>query len=582
MAVLAALCLSYASAGELSLSLHAIQGRGPASPYEGKRVRVTDVIVTAVGERGYFVQQPEPRTDGDPETSEGLYVFGRVPPGLEPGERVSVTGRVIEFHGHTQLTETGEVRRQGRGPLPPAVKLDRGHDGAWESLESMRVFVRQGLVVAPSDRHGEVRVSADGHRPVRLAETPEVQPLLEMDPDALGGDFGLLVSPRPFSAEGVLVYRHGDYSLWPTELRLGVAPELPRAVRSGREGELVVASFNLHYLFDHRRAADEPRTEEAVYRRRLDKLETWFEKILQCPDVVAVQEVEVPSVLENLAAETDCGYRALFARGTGNLALGYLIGRDAKPVHGVRALGVDERLEDGTALFDRAPLLLELRTPAGELVLVNLHLRSMRGLGDDPRVAVKRRAQAEALADIAGDLLDDHDGRVLLIGDFNALPFNDGYVDIMGRIAAGDGGQRLLPVWSRLPKEERYSYLYRGHAQMLDHAMAGPALDAWIRHVEFARGNADAPYAAADDPATALGASDHDPLVIYLETSSSPIRSPSRTGSPGSNASRHVARSRSNSRITVEPMLNRPISVPRSRLTCSGPNCQWAGRRRWP
>lgn len=510
-------CLSSACAREEGpLRIHDIQGTGNRSPHEGARVSLEGMAVTAVGDRGFFVQEPDARTDGDPRTSEGLYVYGEVPEALKTGDRVALQGRVVEFHGHTQLKPTAPVRVTGAGRIPAPRELPGGRDADLEALESMRVSVRDAVIASPSDEHGEVRIAPDGERPLRLRESPELRRLPEMDPAGLGGPRRRLASPRAFSADGVLVYRYGDFVLWPTRLEPGEAPKLPRPVRKAEDGEFTVASYNLRLFYDERRVAGEPVVDAATFRDRLSKHARWLEDLLGCPDVVAVQETETPRALSRLAAETECGYRAFAGEGHTHLALGYLIAPGVELVEAVRPVGAGERMAgSGRRLFDRPPLKAVVQVPGGRLTLLNVHLRSMRGLGRDPRVIVKRRDQADALHRLAGDARESG-GRVLVLGDFNALPFDDGYVDVLRRVAGGSGPDGLVPALDRLPRAERYSYLYRGHGQLLDHALMDPALAERLTHAAFARGNADAPAAWAADARSPLRASDHDPFVVYF------------------------------------------------------------------
>ncbi len=515
-------CLSLACEREGALRIHHVQGIEDASPYEGDRISLDGVAVTAIGERGFFVQEPEHRTDDDARTSEGLYVYGNVPSALEVGDRLALQGRVIEFHGHTQLKPDGNVRILGPGETPAATLLRGEPKVSLEALESMRVSVPEGLVVSPTDEHGVVSIATDGNRPVRSADARELTPLPEMDPAGLGGAEYRLASPRPFSADGVLVYRYGDFVLWPTRLELGEPPALPRPVRDARRGELALASYNLRLFFDETGVSDEPVAEAGSFRRRLDKHAGWLGRVLRCPDVVAVQEVEAPSVLSRLAGESGCGYRAFAGEKHSDLALGYLLGPEVELEVGVRPVGVRARMPGtGRRLFDRPPLKAVIRTPDGPLTLFNVHLRSMRGLGREPRVTVKRRAQADALNDLVNEARARGE-RVVVLGDFNALPFDDGHVDVLGRVAAGDGSDHLAQAWQRLPPAERYSYLYRGHGQMLDHALIDPALAGRVTDVLFARGNADAPVVLGREEGTLLRASDHDPFVLYLRNSRQP------------------------------------------------------------
>ena len=107
---------------------------------------------------------------------------------------------------------------------------------------------------------------------------------------------------------------------------------------------------------------------------------------------------------------------------------------------------------------------------------------------------------------------------------------SDGYVDVVGHIM-GDfnaaeslqSGQdlvdpNLINLIDDLPAAERYSFVFEGNAQALDHALASQSADLWLRGMQYGRGNADAAENLITDPSTALAASDHDGLVVYLMT----------------------------------------------------------------
>jgi hypothetical protein len=116
-----------------------------------------------------------------------------------------------------------------------------------------------------------------------------------------------------------------------------------------------------------------------------------------------------------------------------------------------------------------------------------------------------------------------------VVGDFNAFEFSDGYVDVVGQIAGDfDPSESLLSgpdlvepnltnqVLSQ-PTEERYSFVFGGSAQSLDHALTNEVLGPFVRGFEHGRGNADAPLVRIDDDTTPLRSSDHDGLVLFVE-----------------------------------------------------------------
>ncbi|MBS0583249.1 MAG: hypothetical protein JSS42_09125, partial [Proteobacteria bacterium] len=94
------------------LSIMDIQGHGARSSYagSGSTLGTTYVttpstgrqnIVTAVGPKGFFVQDTV--GDGDLTTSDGIYVYLGVAPSVAVGDLVTVTGRVQEFSGSTEI-----------------------------------------------------------------------------------------------------------------------------------------------------------------------------------------------------------------------------------------------------------------------------------------------------------------------------------------------------------------------------------------------------------------------------------------------------------------------------------------------
>ena len=69
-----------------------------------------------------------------------------------------------------------------------------------------------------------------------------------------------------------------------------------------------------------------------------------------------------------------------------------------------------------------------------------------------------------------------------------------------------------------LPPAERYSFVFGGSAQVLDHMLTTANLADFVRDVAFARGNADAPASLQTDPSTPLRTADHDGEVLFVMT----------------------------------------------------------------
>ncbi|MEE8524577.1 MAG: hypothetical protein V3T72_11650, partial [Thermoanaerobaculia bacterium] len=193
-------------------------------------------------------------------------------------------------------------------------------------------------------------------------------------------------------------------------------------------------------------------------------------------------------------------------------------------------------------LHDRPPLLLEatyvgpppLAGTSFSIAVMNLHQRSLSGIddpGDGERVRSKRFEQAQSVAQKVQSLQISNPAVPLMVaGDFNAYEFTDGYVDVTGHIA-GDFDPSLSLVTGpdlvdpdldlrvlRLPPEERYSFIFDGNGQVLDHSLTSAAAAPFARDMAYGRGNADAARIFLDDDSTSLRASDHDGFVQYFST----------------------------------------------------------------
>src|SRR5262249_61563848 len=62
------------TAAPLNLSIHDIQGPGDTSPFAGRLVSTTGIVI-GVKSNGFFIQNPDSAVDSDPNTSEGVFVF---------------------------------------------------------------------------------------------------------------------------------------------------------------------------------------------------------------------------------------------------------------------------------------------------------------------------------------------------------------------------------------------------------------------------------------------------------------------------------------------------------------------------
>jgi uncharacterized repeat protein (TIGR01451 family) len=404
---------------------------------------------------------------------------------------------------------------------------------------------------------------------------------IRVDSDSLVGGplidagFGAVVT----GLVGPLDYTFRTYSISPDPgASIGVmGGPVATAVTTPMAQEFTVGSYNVERLFDtvNDPGIGEPVPTPAAFDMRLNKASLGIRNFLRMPDVLGVVEVENLTTLQALAArisadalaasQPDPEYDAYLVEGNdvGGIDVGFLVKTgsvDGGTTPRVEVVEVQQEL-DGTlfvnpdssteTLNDRPPLRLNaiIHHPNGAsfpvTVIVN-HLRSLNGVNSETagsngwptegaRVRAKRLEQAEDLANLvqARQTADPAES-IILVGDFNAFEVNDGLGDSMGVIdgtpvpdnetaVPGDGVDLVNPdldnLFDTAPASERYSFIFDGNAQSLDHLLVNQPLitGTTARRVEHPRINADFPETARNDGTTPVRLADHDPLVGFFQ-----------------------------------------------------------------
>jgi len=542
-----------------------IQGKGASSPLVGQQVTTEGVVVGDYQEpdqlRGFFLQ--DPIGDGDPETSDGLFVFTPSGPPVNAGDYVRITGKVREFasSGDTQgtLTELEEVRSSlvcasGISVRPTPVSLPVGNPNDLERYEGMLVSFPQTLTVTEVynlGRFGEIGLAANGrlYHPNNgngLGDTAEGNPRRRI----LLDDGSNTQNPRPIpylsaadtsgtrrvgdsltGLTGILSYGFSSYRVQPVGA-VGFAPANPRPqAPEDVGGSLRVASYNVLNYFTTlgRRGAGD----QAELERQRAKLVAALRAL--DADVVGLIEIENngDGALNDLvgALNAALGASTYAAVPTGTLgtdeikvALIYKPAR-VKPEGAFRV--------DDDPVYSRPPLAQTFRDQGGGrfTVVVN-HLKSKGSCPSDPKDpnqdygqgcwnALRVQQTQRLLSFIQGLQATDPD--VLVVGDLNAYAQEEP-LEVLTRA----GLENLI---RRIPAKERYSYVYNGESGNLDHALATSSLAAQVSGVTEWHINADEPRVLdynlefkPDDryAPTPFRSSDHDPLLIGLRLSPDP------------------------------------------------------------
>ncbi|MBB4127619.1 hypothetical protein GGR77_002941 [Xanthomonas translucens] len=372
---------------------------------------------------------------------------------------------------------------------------------------------------------------------------------------------------------GPLDYSFRRYTIYPE-----TAPTVqcngadqPKPAPAPQADDVNVATYNMERFFDDQNdpAIGEPVLTTAAYQARLNKASLAIRNYLNTPDILGTVEVESLSVLQTLASrvnsdavaagQPDPQYVAYLQEGNdvGGIDVGFLV-KTAAVGAGVARVEVLSVSQEGKAttwtepgggtslLNDRPPLLLKAIVHFADgrtlpLTVVEVHQRSLNGAETDDasglRIRAKRQAQAVFLANLLqARQVADPTEQLLVMGDFNAFEFNDGYVDAMGTVTGlpsadaqtvvdGDGADLVTPDLYNLTllstPDQSYSYVYDGNVQSLDHILANRALMNSEQVATLSEGharlNADFPAIARNDANSPARLSDHDPAVVLLK-----------------------------------------------------------------
>jgi len=279
---------------------------------------------------------------------------------------------------------------------------------------------------------------------------------------------------------------------------------------SAPAASLSILSQNMNRLFDDVDDGNrEERLSSDLFQRRVNDAAIRYAANFELPHIIALQEVENLNVLEQVAERISERYGIVYqtilipGQDISSINLGFLV-QDVVKIKKVEQLFRENRLPfDSSPLFSRPPLLLEACYLARCLHLLNLHLRSMRGIGSathGERVVLKRHHQAETIA-----LWINHQQKLdpalelMLLGDFNALTPADEYVDIAGLLLGNPDNSRadliardlinpdLVDLTRRIPQKQRYSYIYRQRKQQLDYMFVSASLAERLSHISYSR-----------------------------------------------------------------------------------------------
>lgn len=420
----------------------------------------------------------------------------------------------------------------------------------FESLEGMRVTAQNLRVVSGTNGFGEIfAVVDDGAGATGLSDrgTLNISPD-DFNPERVQVQFDSGVFDFAFpdvnvgdnlgDVTGVVGYGFGNFEIVATEdftsqiVAGGLQPEVSTLTKSN--DQLTVASYNVLNLDPNDGDGDAD-----IADGQFAAIASQIVNNLNAPDIVALQEVQDNSgsandgvtaadvTLQTLvdAIATAGGPTYAFidnpfignntsgGQPGGNIRTAYLydpsrINLVEGSVETIGGQGQGEAFEGA-----RLPLVASFEFNGEAVTLVNNHFSSKGGsapilgtaqpfeaLQEDPTVngsLDERQAQSEAVQDYVSGLLgNDPSANVVVLGDLNEFEFVS---PLTGLESAG-----LNNLTNTLPENERYSYIFQGNSQSLDHILVSDSLAATAEY--------DAVHVNAEF-ADGLQASDHDPLL---------------------------------------------------------------------
>jgi hypothetical protein len=344
---------------------------------------------------------------------------------------------------------------------------------------------------------------------------------------------------------GPLDFTFSNYKIVPEGPLVSTADMTAVPVPAPAANEFTIAGYNIENF-----TGDEAQRRKAALAVRT---------VLRSPDVIGLIEIGGLAALEALAeqinndaiaaGEANPAYVAkLIPSGEGTQHVGFLVKTSRVDIQAVTQELAGETFR-GTFLHDRPPLVLRASVtrsglaPEPIIVVVN-HLRSFIDIdlvsAEGERVRAKRTVQAESLALLLQSLQTDNPGvPVISVGDYNAYEFNDGHTDPMAILKGTPTPDELIVVdvspdsinpdyfnlTERLPAAERYSFIFEGTPQALDHVLVNRSAHVLFQRYAIARNNADfgerSPVRV--DVTRPEGNSDHDMPVAYFAFTGTPV-----------------------------------------------------------
>ncbi len=420
----------------------------------------------------------------------------------------------------------------------------------WESLEGMRVKIVNAVATGPTSDFGEIPIIGDNgaNATLRSARGGIMATANDGNPERIVIDDLIVPTPKVNVGDGfaevvgIVDYSFGTFKLLITQPLAPISNGLsPESTIAQTANQLAIAAYNVENL-----DPNDPPTKFAT-------IATQIVNNLKSPDIIGMTEIQdnngaVNDAVVDASLTLQTLTNAITAAGGpaysfrlinpvddqdggepgGNIRVGFLFnparvsfidrpggtstnGISAVNVGGAAQLSASPgRIDPTNAAFNssRKPLAGEFEFNGRKVFAIVNHFNSKGG--DQPLMGrfqppvrsseVQRTQQATIVANFVQSITAiDANANIVVLGDLNDFEYS-----LALTILKNSG---LTDLIETLPANERYTYVFEGNSQALDHILVSPRL------FNTAQPEYDIVHINAE---FANQASDHDPEVVRL------------------------------------------------------------------
>lgn len=523
---------------QVNLPIPLIQGAARVG-VEKEQMVITSGIVTAkfIGDSlksGFYLQ--DETGDGNPNTSDGIFVYSS-DDNIAVGDKIEITAILIADDAGAQLQNVVDIRLLSQNNTAAPVKIVYGPTNPnLSQYRGMLVEFNQTLWVNNNyylSSRGELELGVKRKPiPTNLAFPSTSEYTALVNENALAPVFlnnvssSIRMGERVDNLQGILDYVSGKYIIRPSQTPIAFYGN-PRNRKHANIGNynLKVCGFNLeYYLTSPNSTSMGPRTTEEMNRQHIKIVDAL---LAIDADIYGLVEIEQgQAALSKLAQALNSATSSTrYTYVTDNTSIngtytkaGYLYRSDRVTPH-----NTIRTINSPSPLYRKQLQGFTLKSNNERFIFSINHFKAKSGCpnsgadadqGDGQGCFNATRVQ-EAKAVISTANMNKTyfgDDDVLVMGDLNAYAKEDPITTFV------DAG--YTDMLSYFHNDSAYSYVYRGEAGYLDHAIANESMAKQITGVTPFHINADEEgvyeYSGSKYSSDMFRSSDHDPIIVGI------------------------------------------------------------------